>query len=60
MDEWIQRANLAVFRQLIAAEEDEARRHEIERLLDEQEARIESAMADRLTYCATEKANEKV
>jgi hypothetical protein len=49
MDEWIQRANLAVFRQLIAAEEDEARRQELEQVVNEEEARLEQAIREKFS-----------
>ena len=56
MNEWIQRTNLTVFRQLLAAEENDQRREELEQILNEQEARLESIVNDRLSYCATAKA----
>ena len=48
MNEWIQRSNLAIFRRLIAAEEDGARRQEIEQILDEEEARLERRVSENL------------
>jgi len=50
MNEWTQRANLAVFRQLIAAEEDEARRQELEQAINDEEARLERSISERFGY----------
>ena len=44
MNETVRRANFALFRQMIAGEQDEVRRHALERELDEEEARFEAAL----------------
>ena len=47
MNETVRRANFALFRQMIAGEQDEVRRHALERELDEEEARFEAALSER-------------
>jgi len=45
VDQWIARANIEHFRQRLAAETDEAKRRTIARLLVEEQAKLQAAMA---------------
>lgn len=44
MNENVRRANFALFRQMIAGEEDEVRRRILEQALDDEEARFEAQL----------------
>ena len=46
MNEKVRRANFALFRQMIAGEEDEVRRRTLEQALNEEEARFETSLRE--------------